>query len=516
MKKVPYASAIGSLMYAMICTRPNIAHAIGIVSRFLSNPRKEHWNAVKWIMRYLCSTSSLSFCFGTEKPILCCYTDSDMAGDVDTRKSTSGYLITYAGGAVSWQSRLQKCVALSTTKAELIATVETCKELLYMKRFMEELGFAQVRDVLDSKLLELEKIHTDDNGSDILTKALPRRKFEECCGASSEKTPLQRTRRSGHAPAAEADQRIEPVPETEAPMDAGPMPGDETAATSESVVLVNEAFIRVQQEVDDLKGQLHAQGRETEKFQHLLQVKEDQLNRAAALSNLQPELEAAKAENLRLKDELAGMVEKNRLLEADKVGLSQDNARFYSRLGELEATISQLRGELDSVKTDAVNMAERHRRLESENAKYKDKLRVFEQKAEDRARICDELKTKFEETAEANEFLKAELESATQVQRILDVERSELVDKLAQAEVYLIKALKNVEAAEAHTTITVEYERWKSWRATLEQAQQGFGDLLALILEPKKTEEEAKRALDTDSEDSEQTVSERSGSSCTG
>ncbi|XP_059315819.1 uncharacterized protein LOC132066534 [Lycium ferocissimum] len=246
-----------------------------------------------------------------------------------------------------------------------------------------------------------------------------------------------------------------------------------------SVVLVNEAFIRAQQEVDDLKGQLDAQGRETEKFQHLLQVKEDELNRAAALSNLRPELEVTKAENLQLKDELAGMVEKNRFLEADKVGLSQNNARFSSKLGELKATISRLRGELDSAKTDAVNMAERHRLLESENAEYKDKLRVFMQKAEDRARICDELKTKFEETAEANDPLKAELELAT------------------QAEADLAEALKNMEAAEAHTTNAVEYERWKSRRTTLKQAQQGFRDLPALILEAKKTEEEAKRALDT-------------------
>ncbi|XP_059292225.1 uncharacterized protein LOC132045670 [Lycium ferocissimum] len=287
-------------------------------------------------------------------------------------------------------------------------------------------------------------------------------------------------------------------------------------AGNRSVVLVNEAFIRAQQEVDDLKGQLDAQGRETEKFQHLLQEKEDQLNRAAALSNLQPELEAAKAENLRLKDELAGMVEKNRLLEADKVGLSQDNARFSSRLGELEATISQLRSELDSVKTDAVKMAERHRLLESENATDKEKLRVMEQKAEDRARICDELKSKFEEAAEANDILKAELESATQVQRILDEERSELVAKLAKAEADLEESLKDVEAAEARTTIAVEYERWKSRRATLEQAQQGLGDLPALILEARTIEEEAKKALDPESEDSERTVSENSGSSHTG
>nr|AAV88069.1 hypothetical retrotransposon [Ipomoea batatas] len=194
MQRVPYSSAVGSLMYAMVCTRPDIAHAVGVVSRFLSNPGREHWDAVKWILRYLRGTSSLSLCFGTGKPILTGYTDSDMAGDIDTRKSTSGYLITYAGGAVSWQSRLQKCVDLSTTEAEFIASVEASKEMLWMKKFLQELGFVQdrskhidtryhwIRDILECKMLELEKIHTDDNGSDMMTKALPRGKFEEAMG----------------------------------------------------------------------------------------------------------------------------------------------------------------------------------------------------------------------------------------------------------------------------------------------------------------------------------------------
>ena len=129
MQHVPYASAVGSLMYAMVCTRPDIAHAVGVVSHFLSNHGKEHWNAVKQILRYLRGTSNLKLCFGIGKPVLYGYTDSDMAGDVDSRKSTSGYLITFAGGAVAWQSRLQKCVALYTTEAEFIAATEACKEL---------------------------------------------------------------------------------------------------------------------------------------------------------------------------------------------------------------------------------------------------------------------------------------------------------------------------------------------------------------------------------------------------
>ena len=79
--------------------------------------------------------------FGSGKLVLVGYTDLDMAGDVDNRKSTSGYLMTFSGGAVSWRSRLQKCVALSTTEVEYIAIVEACKELLWMKCFMKELGF---------------------------------------------------------------------------------------------------------------------------------------------------------------------------------------------------------------------------------------------------------------------------------------------------------------------------------------------------------------------------------------
>ena len=103
---MPYVLAVGSLMYVMVCTRPNIAHAVGVVSKFLSNLGKEHWVAVKWILRYLRGTSKTCLCFGTDKPVLVGCTDADMVGYVDSRKSTSGYLITFSGGVVSWQSRL--------------------------------------------------------------------------------------------------------------------------------------------------------------------------------------------------------------------------------------------------------------------------------------------------------------------------------------------------------------------------------------------------------------------------
>ena len=87
---------------------------------FLSNPRKENWAAVKWILKYLCGTYKMCLSIGETRPKLVSYTDADMAGDVDFKKSTSGYLITFEGGVVSWQSRLQKCGALSTTKESLL------------------------------------------------------------------------------------------------------------------------------------------------------------------------------------------------------------------------------------------------------------------------------------------------------------------------------------------------------------------------------------------------------------
>ena len=163
MRRVSYASTVGSLMYVMVCTRPNIAYAVGVVSHFLSNPRRLHWEAVKWIMRYLRGTAKLKLTFGSGKLVLVGYTDSDMAGDVNNRKSTSGYLMTFSGGVVSWQSRLQKCVALSTIEAEYIAVAEACKKLLWTKRFIHELEFKQQRYV----------VYCDNQNAFTLVRILP-------------------------------------------------------------------------------------------------------------------------------------------------------------------------------------------------------------------------------------------------------------------------------------------------------------------------------------------------------
>lgn len=87
-------------MYAMVDIRPDIPHVVGVVSRFLSNLGKEHWAAVKWILRYLRGTSRVRLCFGNGNAMLDGYTDVNIRGDVNSRKSTSRYLMTFVGAIV--------------------------------------------------------------------------------------------------------------------------------------------------------------------------------------------------------------------------------------------------------------------------------------------------------------------------------------------------------------------------------------------------------------------------------
>ena len=108
MSKILYQSAVGSLMYAMVATRPNIAFAVGAVSKFLSNLGKKHWEVVKLILRYLCGTKNRCLCLGGGNVSIIGYTDFDYAGCYDNRKSTSGHIFQFMGGAISWRSRLQE------------------------------------------------------------------------------------------------------------------------------------------------------------------------------------------------------------------------------------------------------------------------------------------------------------------------------------------------------------------------------------------------------------------------
>jgi hypothetical protein len=95
-------------MYVMVSTRPDISHVVGVVSRYMENPGKEHWAIVKWVLRYLRGTSDYCITYNSGFELVCGYVDSDFAGDLDKRRSTSGYVFTLAGGSISWMSKLHK------------------------------------------------------------------------------------------------------------------------------------------------------------------------------------------------------------------------------------------------------------------------------------------------------------------------------------------------------------------------------------------------------------------------
>ena len=143
MSKVTYASAIGNLMYAMVCTRPDIAHAVGVVSRNMSRPGKQHWEAIKWILRFLRGSTDTCLCFTGVILKLQGYVDVDLVGDIDSRKSTTGFVFTLGGAAISWALNLQKIVALFTTEIEYVAATETRKKMIWLHSFLDELGKKQ-------------------------------------------------------------------------------------------------------------------------------------------------------------------------------------------------------------------------------------------------------------------------------------------------------------------------------------------------------------------------------------
>jgi hypothetical protein len=122
-KMVPYASAVGSLQYAQVCTRPDIAYVTGLLGRFQSNPGSEHWKLLKKVLRYLQRTKSLMLTYRKIESLrILGYSDSDYVGD--DRKSTSGYVFILAGGAISWKSCKQTVTTSSTMYAEFVACYE--------------------------------------------------------------------------------------------------------------------------------------------------------------------------------------------------------------------------------------------------------------------------------------------------------------------------------------------------------------------------------------------------------
>eukprot|EP00253_Pinus_taeda_P035928 PITA_35928 len=219
MSRVPYASAVDSLMYVMVCARPDFAHAVAVLSRFMSKPGKKHWTTVKQVFRYLCGTSDYGLCYQGRPTLervfnIHGFVDTKWVGDLDQRRSTSGYVFNLFGGVVSWMSKKQFVVVLSNKEAKYMAATYGSKEAVWLQRLCSSMGLVQgairidcdsqseislaknptyhsntkhidvqyhfVRDMIEDKNVLLEKLDTLKNTANALIESVSSEKFPWC------------------------------------------------------------------------------------------------------------------------------------------------------------------------------------------------------------------------------------------------------------------------------------------------------------------------------------------------
>jgi len=215
MKHYPIRQVIGSCAYAAVSTRPDIQEATNRVSRYVSDPGEQHWAAAKRILKYLRETQNLGLLFKRTNSKSCTLTgqcDSDWAGDQDTRRSTTAYIFMVNGSPVSWTSKLQPTVALSSVEAEYMAASSAAQEAVHLRNILHALGETQaeptiiksdnkgsiqltenpehlnrtkhidvrvhfVRQLCLNKVVKFKYISTNENLADMLTKPLGKTKF---------------------------------------------------------------------------------------------------------------------------------------------------------------------------------------------------------------------------------------------------------------------------------------------------------------------------------------------------
>ena len=149
-----YRSVVGSLMYAMVCTRPDLAFTLSRLSKYVSNPSLEHLAAAKQALRYVRSTTGSGIAYGRASDSVG-YSDADHARDWDSRKSTSGFVFVLHGGAISWRSKLQGLVTCSTLEAEFVAASEASNEMIWLDRLLKDLD----------KRLSAKRLYCDNQGA---------------------------------------------------------------------------------------------------------------------------------------------------------------------------------------------------------------------------------------------------------------------------------------------------------------------------------------------------------------
>lgn len=212
----PYREAVGSLMYAAVGTRPDISFAVGQVAHFSDNPGPAHWEAVKRIFCYLKGTRDYWLVYGEKEHSISGYTDADGMSNED-RHAISGYAFLIDGGAVSWSSKRQSIVTLSTAEAEYVAATHAAKEAVWLREFISEvyqpqgpmplhsdsqsaialarneqfhartkhidIRFHFIRYVIEAGKIVIDYCPTEDMVADTLTKALPSAKAKHFASA---------------------------------------------------------------------------------------------------------------------------------------------------------------------------------------------------------------------------------------------------------------------------------------------------------------------------------------------
>ncbi|CAI7855174.1 unnamed protein product [Closterium sp. NIES-53] len=181
----PYPELIGSLMYAMVSTRPDLAYPISVLARFVGAGKhtEEHWQAAKRVLRYLRGTKDYVLTLGgPSPPLLSDYSDSSWADSRPDRRSSQGYGFSLGSGLINWRSTRSSAAALSSCEAELYAATMAAQEARWLTFLLEELGAPSahielchffIRDLVQAGHLRLDKVDSAANLADIFTKALP-------------------------------------------------------------------------------------------------------------------------------------------------------------------------------------------------------------------------------------------------------------------------------------------------------------------------------------------------------
>ena len=212
--KQMYQQAVGCLTYAATSTRPDICVALGVLSQYMSDPSESHWCGIKRLLRYLRGTLDYGLVFSPGDGVLVGFSDADWAGDLDTRRSTSGYVFKVGNSTVSWCSKKQKTVAKSTTEAEYVALSMAVQECIWLRRLLDDIGCSEsvptviyednngaidlsrnakhhtrtkhidisyhfTREKVQSGEVSIVYCPTDEMVADVMTKGLARMKFQK-------------------------------------------------------------------------------------------------------------------------------------------------------------------------------------------------------------------------------------------------------------------------------------------------------------------------------------------------